>query len=92
MVGDKQESPKKEARTHAGLRRAGEWHSAPVGEAIEKGNGRTFGRPAGGPNVCRAKMYAETMYGLFHRAPALIDASKHGGITTVPEHSYVMSC
>ena len=32
MVGDPQEKTKKEARTQAGLRRAGKWRSTPVGE------------------------------------------------------------
>jgi hypothetical protein len=36
MVGDTQERTEEAARTQAGLQRAGEWHSTPVGEKIER--------------------------------------------------------
>ena len=37
VVGDTQERTKMGGRTQAGLRRAGECHSTPVGEKIDKG-------------------------------------------------------
>ena len=48
VVGDTQERTKQERKTQAGLRRAEEWHSTPVGEKIEKGRTPQEGQPATG--------------------------------------------
>jgi hypothetical protein len=48
LAGDTQKRIKEEARTQAGLRRAGEWHSTPVGEKIERGRKPQEGQPAMG--------------------------------------------
>ena len=46
---------------------------------------RTFGWPVGGPNVSRAEMYAETMYGLFHRAEGGHKSPLLKGVIKLPQ-------
>ena len=48
VVGGTQERTKKEARTQAGLRRAGEGYSTPVREKIVRGRMPQEGHPAKG--------------------------------------------
>ena len=48
VIGDTQKRAKMGSRTQAGLRRAGEWHSTPVGEKIDKGRTPQGGQPAMG--------------------------------------------
>ena len=48
VVGDTQERTTKAGKTQAGLQRAEEWHSTPVGEKKEKGRTPHEGQPAMG--------------------------------------------